>query len=331
MDARLVRFALIVSLFSSAGAVHKTPNFVVHAPTDAIAKQIGTLAEEYRDELAVEWLGRKLPQWYKPCEIHVQVGEIGAGGATSFAFDRDRKGEMHVFGWTMRIQGPLDRICDSVLPHEVSHTILACHFRRPLPRWADEGAATLVEHDSEQRRQRRLLEEVLKTGRRIPLRKLFAMKEYPEDMRDVMTLYAEGYSLADYLVQQGGKPRYLQFLDAAEREGWDHALQQHYRLGSVENLEQRWNSWVLAGSPPLELPEGSQLADTTDASRGIVVRGQSPEHGSRGSEARPMRAPAAEPAEFSAPVRRGESRPAAVVAARENEGWVPVSPSRRVP
>ena len=44
----------------------------------------------------------------------------GAGGATSFVFDR---GE--VFGWKMNIQGSRERILDSVLPHEVTHTIFA--------------------------------------------------------------------------------------------------------------------------------------------------------------------------------------------------------------
>ncbi|MEX0716762.1 MAG: hypothetical protein WD066_09250 [Planctomycetaceae bacterium] len=329
MDARSARcaFALLTLIFA-AGAVHKTPNFVVHAPSDRIAVQIGTLAEEFRDELAVEWLGKKLPRWAKSCEIHVEVGDqLGAGGATSFAFDRDHKGEMQVFGWTMRIQGSLERICDSVLPHEVSHTILACHFRRPLPRWADEGAATLVEHDSEQRRQRRLLEEVLKTGRRIPLRKLFAMTEYPQDMRDVMTLYAQGYSIADYLVQQGGKRKYLDFIESAHHDGWDHALQHHYGLGNVDRFERRWNGWVLAGSPPLERPDGSMLADAND-SRGLVVRGQNPEASAKGGSAtRPTR---------SQPASRGFAQPTRprdapnTTQAPSNEGWVPVAASRRV-
>lgn len=329
MDARSARCAFaLLTLFFSAGAVHKTPNFVVHAPSERIAVQIGTLAEEFRDELAVEWLGRKLPRWSRPCEIRVKVGEqLGAGGATSFAFDRDHTGQMQVFGWTMQIQGSLERICDSVLPHEVSHTILACHFRRPLPRWADEGAATLVEHDSEQRRQRRLLEEVLKTGRRIPLRKLFAMTEYPQDMRDVMTLYAQGYSIADYLVQQGGKRKYLEFIESAHREGWDHALQNHYGLGNVDSFERRWNGWVLAGSPPLERPDGSMLADA-NAPRGLVVRGQNPE--TPAASAPPTLPPKSRQAAsgVAQPTRRSEASTA--TRGPSNEGWVPVAASRRV-
>ena len=287
MDARLIRLALILSAFGSAGATYTTPNFVVNAPTPEFARQVGDMAEKYRDEIAIEWLGHTLPRWYKPCPIQVKVGQIGAGGATSFAFDKDQNGEMQVFGWRMNIQGCEERILDSVLPHEISHTIFACHFRRPLPRWADEGAATLVEHESERQRQVLLLGQIMKSGRRIPLRKLLAIKEYPADMQDVMTLYAEGYSLADFLVQAGGRKRYLQFLDDAHREGWDRAIARHYEVQSVDALEERWNGWVMAGSPRFNLPEGQQIAGNTrpatanpaGASRdpNVVVRGQSPE------------------------------------------------------
>jgi len=255
MDARLIKTALILTTFSSLGATHRTPNFVVDAPTAEIAEQAAITAERCREEIAIDWLGKPLPRWYKPCPIKVKVGQIGAGGATTFSFDR---GE--VFGWKMTVQGTVERILDSVIPHEVSHTIFACHFRRPLPRWADEGAATLVEHESEQRRQRLLLKQVMQSNRRIPLRDLLGMKEYPRDMQNVLALYAEGYSLADFLVQAGGKVRYLQFLDDAHHHGWPAALQQHYSLEGVDDLEGRWDKWLIAGSPRLPQPEGQLLA-----------------------------------------------------------------------
>ena len=126
----------------SLGANQRTANFIVSAPTPAIAQQIAQAAEQYRKQLAIDWLGREMPTWAEPCPITVQVGDhLGAGGATSFMFER---GE--VYGWRMTIQGSLERVLDSVLPHEVTHTVFATHFRRPLPRWADEGACTTVEH-----------------------------------------------------------------------------------------------------------------------------------------------------------------------------------------
>src|SRR6188768_3144585 len=145
---------------ANAAAGYKTTNFVVSAPTPQLAKEIGDQAEVYRKRLAIEWLGKELPAWSKPCPINAQVQpNMGAGGATSFVFDR---GE--VFGWKMNIRGSRERILDYVLPHEVTHTIFASHFRQPLPRWADEGACTTVEHVSEVSKQERMLMDFLKVA-----------------------------------------------------------------------------------------------------------------------------------------------------------------------
>jgi hypothetical protein len=240
-------------------ATHRTTNFVVTAPTAEIAKQVAETAEQCRQDLAQDWLGKTLPNWYRPCPVSVKVGQIGAGGATTFTFDR---GE--VAGWNMTVQGTLERILDSVIPHEVSHTILASHFRRPLPRWADEGAATLIEHSSERKRQEVMLKQIINTPRRIPLQKLLAMTEYPTEMQQVYTLYAEGYSLARFLVEHGGdegKAKFLEFLDDAHKQrSWPHAIRKHYGFETVADLEQTWTGWVVAGNPPVRRDSDERLA-----------------------------------------------------------------------
>lgn len=281
MDARLVRLPLVLcALFVCTGATHRTRNFTVHAPTVRIAQSVGKTAEHWRIKLAKRWTGRELPPWSKPCPIKVKVGQIGAGGATRFSFDRG-----HVFNWNMTVQGTLERILDSVIPHEVNHTILACHFRRPIPRWADEGAATLCEHESERRRQLMLLQDILNEKRRIPLRKLLSIREYPKQMDKVMTLYAQGYSLADFLVQQRGHATFLKFLDDANNQGWEFAIRQNYRHQNVESLEQQWSGWFLAGSPRLDLHKTSTIASNNresdviasrSSARPINVRSQTP-------------------------------------------------------
>lgn len=279
------------SVLAAAAPYHST-NFTVYADSSEVAQEVGEKAEFWRRELALEWLGKEMPNWFRPCPIKVKVGKLGAGGMTTFSFDR---GE--VFGWNMQVQGTLERVLDSVLPHEITHTILACHFRRPLPRWADEGACTLIEHESEKNRQLKLLGEVLEQGDRIPLRQLFSMTEYPKDMHNVMKLYAEGYSVADYLVQQGGPRKFLSFMEQAHQEDWDVALNTHYNIQTVEALEQYWAKWTIAGSPRLEsvtepapvmLAQGearsfrsetlaAKAESETSQSPQTIVRGQSPE------------------------------------------------------
>lgn len=246
MEARLIRAALVVAWLASFGASYRTPNFVVDAPTAELAKEIGDTAETLRRDLAIEWLGTEMPQWAQPCMLTAQVApNLGAGGATSFIFDR---GE--VFGWRMTIQGSRERILDSVLPHEVTHTVFATHFRQPLPRWADEGACTTVEHESERLKQQQMLITFLKTGRGISFSKMFRMKEYPPD---VMPLYSQGYSLARYLIAQGGKQKFLQFLERGlQDENWVAALNEFYGFDSMLTLQNTWLAWVRQGSPEID-------------------------------------------------------------------------------
>ena len=277
MDA-FFRGLLLVGAVASVGAGYRTPNFVVDAPTAEFAKQVGDAAEIYRRELAIEWTGKPLPgNWKQPCPISVKVGTMGAGGATTFNF---QGGE--VYGWKMEIQGCEQRILDSVLPHEINHTIFASHFRRPLPRWADEGAASLIEHDSERNRLREIHSRVMGTRRKIPLKSLLEIKNYPQDKQDVLTLYAEGHSLADFLIQHADKPQYLRLMAMAHDRGWEAALNQLYGFQSIESLEREWDQWVLAGSAKLNIPAGSQVASRDrNKSDATIIRGQSPESGPR--------------------------------------------------
>jgi hypothetical protein len=251
MDARSFRAWVLAAVLVSWGAGHRTTNFAVQAPTEELARTIAEAAEKYRRELAIEWLGSEMRPWFQPCPITARVRpDLGAGGATSFLFDR---GE--VYGWRMTIQGSQERILDSVLPHEVMHTIFASHFRQALPRWADEGACTTVEHTSERAKQQKLLIKFLKTGKGIAFSQMFAMKDYPSD---VLPLYSQGYSLASYLIGQGGKQKFLEFVATGlQDENWPRAVREHYGQQNLLALQNEWLDWVRNGSPAIPAPSSA--------------------------------------------------------------------------
>lgn len=278
MDAqRLGCLAVAISLISACGTVqattYQTVNFSVVADRPEVAEEVGKAAEVYRQQLAIFWLGKPLPNWSRPCKITVNEGALGAGGQTTFQFVR---GE--VLNWRMKVFGTMERILDSVLPHEINHTIFACHFRRPLPRWADEGAATLFEHRSEQLKQLSLLNEVVRDKDEfISLRELLTMKEYPRGQRPMLTLYAQGYALADFLVQQKGRHAYLKFIADGERGGWEDAIRTNFDHEGIESLERNWRGWVLAGMPKLTLPRDQMLAASADAQAAQTQAASRPE------------------------------------------------------
>jgi len=265
-------FALVLVALSSLGAAYRTPNFAVEAPTAQIAEQIGQYAEHYRREKALLWLGQEMPQWGQPCPLRVTVSMNGSGGATSFAFDHGR-----ILGMDMHIEGALDRLLASVLPHEVTHTVFAYYFRQPVPRWADEGGSVLSEDEIERNRHDGLVRQILNTpGRAIRLRNLFKLTQYPPD---VMVLYAEGYSVTNFLVGNSSRSAFLAFIAQGMRGDWDAAVRTHYRYNNVEELEQAWIQFLRNGGrrPPESAPLLASTAPApSDAAHRVVVRQTAP-------------------------------------------------------
>ncbi len=252
MDARRTRAAVLAAmLVVFMGASYRTPNFVFQTADPQLAEAFGKAAEKHRHDLAIEWTGQAMPNWSQPCVVTVHVGQhLGAGGATTFMFDH---GE--VFGWRMNIQGSAERVLDSVLPHEITHMIFASHFRAPLPRWADEGGATSVEHPSERAKHKRMLVQFLQTGRGIAFNQMFAMSEYPAD---VMPLYAQAQSVVDFLIQQGGRRRFVAFLEEGMKDSqWAAAVSRHYGIRDLGTLQNTWLAWVARGCPAIK-PQPSQ-------------------------------------------------------------------------
>lgn len=229
-----------------ATSTFRTQNFVVSAPSHELAKASAEAAEQYRKQIAMEWLAKELPDWSQRCHVQVNIAERPSG-LTTFVFRRG-----NVQGWQITVTGPEQLVLESVLPHEVTHAVLATHFRRSLPRWADEGAATLCEDEAETRRQAKRAGELLANKQLIPLRSLLAMEDYPQQSPRLYSLYVLGFSLTDFLVQLGGRETFVEFLHDANEIGWDKAVRENYHLAGVNELEQQWLNWIRAGSDPIE-------------------------------------------------------------------------------
>lgn len=244
-------FCAFALAFSSLAASFRSPNFVIQAPTPELAQQAAQYAEHYRREKAIQWLGREMPPWPEPIPVIIKVTGGGSGGATSFAFDNGA-----ILSQEMEVEGTTDRILASVLPHEITHTVFAYYFRQPVPRWADEGASVLSEDEPERRLHDRLARDILMTPhRRMPLRQLFNLTKYPND---VMVLYALGYSVTDFLVKRGGRAQFLAFLAMGMRGDWDSASRAYYGFDRVETMEAAWlASLKLNGPLPREFARGN--------------------------------------------------------------------------
>ena len=96
---------------------------------------------------------------------------------------------------------------------------------------------------------------------------MFAMKDYP---RDILPLYAQGYSVARFLIGLGGKQKFVQYLgEGMSNNRWATATKKFYGFGGLGELQQTWLDWVGRGSPMQPAgpkPEGVRVASTAPPS-----------------------------------------------------------------
>lgn len=222
-------------------AVVETANFRIECYDAGLAREVALAAEACRTELWQYWLGTAPPAaWAYKCEVTVRVTQSDGGGSTSMCFER---GE--AFGFEGTWEGRRERILDCVVPHEVSHTVLATHFRRPLPRAIDEGMCSAVEADAGRDNWRREILAVLSGGRSSPLAALLAMTEYPADYA---ALYAQGASLVEFLLAMGRPSELVRCVELAGPQGaWPAALKTVYGFEDLTHLQESWLAWLRAG------------------------------------------------------------------------------------
>jgi hypothetical protein len=236
------KLLIAVLALLAMGASYRTESFLVVARDLELAREVGRGAESHRRALATKWLGRELPAWRDVCPIFVSEGaEWAASGETSYVFDRGQP-----VSWRMSLRGTRRQILDSVLPHEIAHTIFATHFRRPLPRCLEEGICVLMEHPSTQAPLQRTVLAGLRSGSPISVERLFATKDYP---RDIQRFYSQGYSLAQFLIEQGGQQTLIKFItDGLDSNDWILATRRHYGYATLGELQAAWAEWALASS-----------------------------------------------------------------------------------
>lgn len=246
---RLICFLVFFLVTSVPGiAEYRTTNFIVRASSQEWEKITGDYAEAQRKELAILWLGKELPDWGSPCEIELIFQKYNGGG-TSFAF-KDKETQ----GFLMTAKGTPERILDSVVRHELVHTILASHLGQPVPRWLDEGAACLVEHEDERLNWEESIVKCLKSGRCFGTKELFLLTEYPKDYE---AMYAQGYSMCSWLVMSCGHQNLVEFMDNAFETGsWNTAAKNVYNFDSLSDMQNAWVDWVKNTPGPIRYQVG---------------------------------------------------------------------------
>jgi hypothetical protein len=221
--------------------VVETANFkILNYGTEPVDQDTSVRCEQLRASLVGRWLDDDA-RWRPKCHVVIhpseasylrEVGQAGRSTVASALVKRDR-GRIALRRIDVRDAK------SSAFGHELTHVILADRFTRaPLPRWVDEGIAILADSTDKQRRHARDFERALAHGSEFRLVELVAMDDYPPPGR-WGAFYGQSASLVNFLVEQSGEARFLEFVAASLDDGYHAGLRQTYGL-SVAQLEGRW-------------------------------------------------------------------------------------------
>lgn len=226
-------------IYQGPETVYRTKNFIVRSGSGN-AKMYAAALEYNRYKNAMEFLGRPIADWSSPCLVDIQLAG-GNGGATTFAFTNGDFGKP--FGWKMSIQGTPNGLLEDTIPHEVMHMVTAEAFQRMTPRWIDEGIATTTETETGgQAKLKNLLNQFMQQGRIKDFSSIMNKKEYP---RDMLTIYAQGNSISNYLIEKGGggiigKRKLYEAFGYANQHGWPAALNKYYGFSGTGQFQSEW-------------------------------------------------------------------------------------------
>jgi hypothetical protein len=137
---------------------------------------------------------------------------------------------------------------NEVLPHELTHVLIADHFRDgPPPLWYDEGLALLADSQTKQALHFRDLRHGLDRGQAFSLQSLLSTTQYPSPEKTSI-FYGQCASMARYLSKHAGTSKIHEFARRSQEVGANLALEETYGVHGVAELERMWRA-SLARSP----------------------------------------------------------------------------------
>lgn len=214
------------------------------------AAEILLQCEQVRTELRRLWLGVvERVDWQPRCEIILHPTRTHYSQAVG-RHSGQTSGSSLIRFEQNRISGRrVDLLVDqtghlTALAHELSHVVLADRFEGSLPpRWLDEGIATMADSIAKRTLHHRDCDHAVRSGTALPLAELLRLEQFAT-VEEIAAFYGQSLSLIHFLVEQKEPEIIVKFVETAVVRGYDCALQEHYDMESVAELERNWLAYV---------------------------------------------------------------------------------------
>jgi hypothetical protein len=194
--------------------VAETAHFrILHDESKRIVDKVGEAAEATRAALQRKWFGEEAADWDGKCSIYLHADRAKYSAKTGM---KNTLGHMRTLDWggvflrSIHLPCKEPNLVADVLPHEVSHSVMAIRLQGRTPRWADEGMAMLAETPES---AQECLERLPGYREKDSLFALEILMQTDEaDHFNTMEYYSQSTSLVQYLSTLKGPRAFTQFL-----------------------------------------------------------------------------------------------------------------------
>ncbi len=243
----LIVFASFDNIVAEDWKIYKSDHFSVYYEGNlGFAQRVGYKAEEYYKRIDRNIGFTRFGKFWtfdKRCKIYIYANkknylENNDIPSWSAGFANYKKREIVSYKESINF-------LTSLLPHEMTHLILADYIGNNIPLWFNEGLAVNMELTSKSR-YINVIKKELEKGKNLSIYEVLDKTNYPEDKEKVLLFYSVSYSLVDFL-RSKGQYRFTN-LCRALRDGrnFEDALKTSYQFdfGSLDKLDKKWQEHI---------------------------------------------------------------------------------------
>ena len=243
----LIVFAFSLHIPAEDWKIYKSDHFSMYYEDNlGFAQRVGYKAEEYYKQIDRNVGFTRFGKFWtfdKRCKIYVYSNKesyLGNNDIPSWSAGFANYDKREIVSYKESVN-----FLTSLLPHEMTHLILADYIENDIPLWFNEGLAVNMELTSKLRYVNAIKEE-LKKDNSLSIYEVLDKTGYPEDEEKVLLFYSISYSLVNFL-RSKGQYRFTN-LCRALRDGrsFEQALIRSYQFnfGSLERLDKKWQEHI---------------------------------------------------------------------------------------
>jgi len=206
------------------------------------AEKIMIMAERYKKEFSEEIFDQTIPYGKGTCRIDVEI----TSEKKHRAYFYPKTTSKHHYS-NIEIKTSEQRLFESTLAHEIVHLVIDHKLGTDfIPRWLDEGIASIQDGDKTRIGRRIQIMDYAQTDNWPSLEEVMKVKKVTSDMHEFYTM---AFYFTQYLssitpknslnlVEFGQKTKI-----AKDKKDLDEAAKKYYKM-SFDELEAQWHAWV---------------------------------------------------------------------------------------